>query len=101
MAKENKRKPKTPKSARAKQKPAEAATAVATDGEAKEEEEEGNDERSDDIEVRFEFGALGEVFLPRVSKVSVAFAWDFVLSGGGRATVCVDETGRGGDALRD
>ena len=35
MAKENKRKPKTPKSARAKQKPAEAATAVATDGVAK------------------------------------------------------------------
>ena len=51
--------------------------------------------------MRFEFRALGEVFLPRVSKVSVAFAWDFVLSGGGRATVCVDETGRGGDALRD
>ena len=35
MAKENKRKPKTPKSARAKQKPAEAATAIATDGVAK------------------------------------------------------------------
>ena len=35
MAKETKRKPKTPKSARAKQKPAEAATAVATDGVAK------------------------------------------------------------------
>ena len=35
MAKENKRKPKTPKSVRAKQKPAEAATAVATDGVAK------------------------------------------------------------------
>ena len=35
MAKENKRKPKTPKSAREKQKPAEAATAIATDGVAK------------------------------------------------------------------
>merc|ERR1719261_156688 len=59
-------------------------------------QEESKDERSDNIKVRFEFRALGEIVLPRVSKARFTFTRNSVLSRGGYAPIRADETRRSG-----